>query len=426
MRRRAARAVHDTFRSLRVRNFRLFFVGQLVSQIGSWLTMVALVLLILHRTGSGIAVGLLAAAQFGPVLVLGAWAGLIADRSDKRRLLLSTQALQMLQSFGLAVLAFLPSAPTWAFYAAALAGGVVLAFDNPARRSFVSEMVPPAQIQNAVSLNSALMTSSRIVGPALAGLLVVTVGFGWCFAIDAVSYVAVLAGLWMMRTEELVQPPATERGKGQVRDGLRYVRRTHELWVPLVMMAVVGTLTFNFNVVLPLFVERTLGGTDATYTLLYSVLSIGSLLGALIAARRKEVSVTTIAVTSFVFGVSMLVLSVMPSLRAAFPAALIVGLASVGFMTTGTAMMQLRAAPQMRGRVLALQAIVFLGSTPVGGPLLGWVCDTFGSRAGLALGGVAAVLAAGWGLLATRRVREAEPGRVGRRPLVVEPDTSAA
>lgn len=419
MRRRAADAVRDTFRSLRVRNFRLFFFGQLISQIGTWLTSIALVLLILHRTGSGVAVGMLAAIQFGPMLLFGAFAGLIADRSDKRRLLLLTQTLQMLQSLSLAMLAFLPHAPTWSFYAAALAGGLVLSFDNPARRSFVSEMVPRAEIQNAVSLNSAVMTSSRIVGPALAGLLVVTVGFAWCFTVDAVSYLAVLTGLWLMRPGELVQPPATERGRGQVRDGLRYVRRTNDLWIPLVMMAVVGTLTFNFNVVIPLFAERTLGGSDVTYTLLYSVLSVGSLLGALIAARRREVSITTIAAAAFLFGVAMLVFSGMPGLGPAFPAALIVGLASVGFMSTGTAMMQLRSDPQMRGRVLALQAIVLIGSTPVGGPLLGYVCDAFGARAGLALGGVAAIGAAAWGVLASRRAATAD-GLVEQGPVAVE------
>ncbi|MGZ4149471.1 MAG: MFS transporter, partial [Actinomycetota bacterium] len=282
-------------------------------------------------------------------------------------------------------------------------------------------------IQNAVSLNTALMTSSRIVGPALAGLLVVTVGFGWCFTVDAVSYLAVLAALWMMRPAELLQPPATERAKGQVREGLRYVRRTPDLWIPLVMMAVVGTLTFNFSVVLPLFVERSLGGTDASYTLLYSVLSIGSLLGALIAARRRHVSIATIATGSLVFGVAMLVFSVMPTLRAAFPTALVVGLASVGFMTTSTAMMQLRADPQMRGRVLALQAIVFLGSTPVGGPLLGFVCDAFGARAGVALGGVAAVAAAGWGVVASRRVSRTElHEQVAGTPVVEELGVGAA
>jgi MFS family permease len=409
--RRLSFATRTTFASLSVRNFRLFFTGQLISQVGNWLTAIALVLLVLHRTGSGVAVGLLTAAQFGPILVLGAWAGVIADRSDKRRLLLVTQSLEMLQSFGLAALAFWPGAPLWSFYAVATAGGVMLAFDNPTRRSFVSELVDHRDIQNAVSLNAALMTGSRIIGPALAGLLSVTVGFGWCFALDGVSYVAVLWSLLLMRPNELRRAPAADHGSGQVREGLRYVRRTPDLWIPLVMLAVIGTFTFNFAVVLPLLIERSLGGTDATYTVVYSVLSVGSLVGALAAARRHEVRVRTMAIAAGIFGVAMIVFAGAPDVALALPLALGVGFASVWFMTASTAMMQLHAAPTMRGRVLALQAIVLIGSTPIGGPILGWVSDAAGARAGVVLGGVAALVAAGWGFVAARRaVRLATTG----------------
>src|SRR5258708_6618885 len=197
------RAARDTFRSLRVRNFRLFCVGQLMSQVVIWLTLVAQALLVLTLTNNGVAVGALAAAQFGPVLILGPWGGLIADRSDKRRLLLIVQTIAMAQSFTLAALAFSGHPPVLAIYAVALVGGITIAFDNPARRAFVVEMVPEDDVNNAVSLNSALMTSSRVVGPALAGLLIATVGFGWCFLLDGISYLAVLAALWRMRTNEL-------------------------------------------------------------------------------------------------------------------------------------------------------------------------------------------------------------------------------
>jgi MFS family permease len=400
---RFAAGTRTTFASLSVRNFRLFFFGQLISQVGNWLTSIALVLLVLHRTGSGVAVGWLTAAQFGPILLLGAWAGVVADRSDKRKLLLVTQSGEMLQSFALAALAFWPGAPLWSFYVVAFAGGVMFAFDNPTRRSFVSEMVPPSGIQNAVSLNAALMTGSRIVGPALAGLLSVTVGFGWCFTIDGLSYLAVIASLLAMRTKELRPAPLTERGSGQIREGLRYVRRTSDLWIPLVMLAVIGTFTFNFSVVLPLLIERSLAGTDATYTAVYSVLSVGSLVGALAAARRHHVEVRTMAIAAAIFGVAMIVFATAPSVSVAFPLALVVGFASVWFMTASTAMMQLHAVPTMRGRVLALQAIVLVGSTPIGGPVLGWVSDVAGARAGVVLGGVAALGAAGWGLFAARR-----------------------
>jgi MFS family permease len=404
-------ATRDTFRSLHTRNFRLFFAGQLISQIGNWLTMIAMTLLVLHLTDSGIAIGVLVGCQFAPVLVLGPWAGLIADRSDKRRLLLIVQMLAMAQSFVLAALAFTHDPPVLAIYAVALAGGFCTAFDNPTRRSFVVEMVPEEDMQNAVSLNSALMTSARVVGPALAGLLVHTVGFGWAFAVDGLSYTAVLIGLKMMRTEELRPSPIATKAKGQVRAGLRYVRSVPDLWVPLVMMTVVGTLAFNFSVVMPLLAIRTFDGDDGTFTLLYSVVSVGALVGALATARRKTIEIHHLVLASFGFGVAMVALAAAPTLALAFPAALFVGLASIGFLTASTAIVQVRAAPEMRGRVLALQAMVFLGSTPIGGPILGAVSDAWGARAGLLVGASACFAAAAIGSLAVRRAA-ARPAEV--------------
>jgi MFS family permease len=400
---RVRAATKTTFRSLDVRNFRLFFVGQLVSQIGTWLTTVAQVLLVLHLTNSGLAIGGLVACQFGPVLFLGAWAGLIADRHDKRRLLMLTQTLEMLQSGALAVLAFTPHPSLLGLYAIALAGGFMLAFDNPTRRSFVPEMVTPEKMQNAVTLNTAVMTSARIVGPAVAGLLVVTVGYGWCFTLDAFSYLAVLIALRMMRPSELLRSQVVGRAKGQVRAGLRYVRGVPDLFVPMIMLTIIGTLTFNFTVVIPLFVEHTLKGNDATYTLLYSVLSVGSFAGALAASYRRLIEMRHVVIASVAFGVAMLVFAAAPDLAAAFPFAILVGLTSVGFMTAATAIVQVRADPAMRGRVLALQAIVMIGSTPIGGPILGAICDDLGARAGLVVGGLAALVAGAWGYRAGRR-----------------------
>jgi MFS family permease len=365
--------------------------------------MIAMTLLVLHLTDSGIAIGVLVGCQFAPVLVLGPWAGLIADRSDKRRLLFIVQVLAMAQSFVLAALAFTHNPPVLAIYAVALAGGFCTAFDNPTRRSFVVEMVPEEDVQNAVSLNSALMTSARVVGPALAGLLVHTVGYGWAFAVDGISYVAVLIGLQRMDVSALRRSPVALKAKGQVRAGLRYVRTVPDLWVPLVMMTVVGTLAFNFSVVMPLFAERTFDGDDGTFTLLYSVISVGALIGALATARRKAIEIHHLVLSSFGFGVAMVALAAAPSLALAFPVALFVGLASIGFLTASTAIVQVRAAPEMRGRVLALQAMVFLGSTPIGGPILGAVCEAWGARAGLVVGGAACFVAAAIGSLAVRR-----------------------
>ena len=388
----------ETFASLAVRNFRLFFGGQLISQVGNWLTLIAQTLLVLKLTDNGIALGGLAAAQFGPVLILGPWAGLVADRSDKRRLLLIVQTIAMAQSFTLAALAFSGHPPVWSIYLVALVGGVTVAFDNPARRSFVVEMVPAENMANAVSLNSALMTMSRVIGPAIAGLLVSTVGFGWCFLSDGLSYSAVLAGLWLMRTEELRRPPVTPKAKRQVRAGLRYARRTPVLFVPLVMMAVVGTLSYNFQTIFPLFTVRDLHGTGTTFTLLFSTVSVGAFIGALATARRTSITVGTVAHASLGYGAAMAVMALSPNQPVAFVVGVALGITSIAFLTASTAIVQIEAAPDMRGRVLALQAMLFLGSTPIGGPIVGAIAQQFGARYAVGVGAVAALLAGAWGV----------------------------
>jgi MFS family permease len=392
----------ETFQSLHIRNFRLFFMGQGISQVGNWLTLIAQTLLVLQLTDSGVALGALAAAQFGPVLLFGAFAGLVADRSDKRKLLITVQTFAMVQSLALATLAFQDHPPVWAIYVIAFFGGVATAFDNPARRSFVVEMVPEEQITNAVSLNSALMTGSRIVGPALGGILVVTVGFGWAFLLDGLSYLAVIASLRMIDPSKVRPAPVTPRGRGQVRAGLAYAWSIAELRVPLLMMAVIGTLAFNFQTVLPLFSVRDLDGGDLTFSLLMSIVSVGSLLGALRSARRTNVSVRTVSLSAAGFGAAMLALAMAPNQAVAFAIGAVMGFTSISFMTASTAIVQLRADPMMRGRVLALQAIVFLGSTPIGGPIVGTISERLGARYGLALGALATLGAAAYGLLTVR------------------------
>jgi MFS family permease len=403
---RIRHATSDIFRSFEIRNFRLFFGGQLVSQVGNWLTLVAQTLLVLELTDSGYALGALAAAQFGPILLIGAFAGLVADRSDKRRLLMIVQALAMAQSLGLAVLGFMSDPPLVAIYLVAVLSGIATAFDNPARRSFVVELVPENHIPNAVSLNSALMTGARVFGPALAGLLVTTVGFGWCFLLDAISYVPVIWAYWRMNPAELRQAPVTPKGRGQIREGLRYARSIPELWVPLLMTAIIGTLAFNFQTVLPLYATRDLHGDDVTFTWLLSIVSIGSFTAALAAARRTTIDVATVSRNAVIFGIGMTILTFAPNQPAAFATGYLVGFGSILFMTAATAITQLAAAPSMRGRVLALQAIVFLGSTPIGGPILGAISETFGARYGVAVGAAASLAAGGLGLFTVRRSRK--------------------
>lgn len=400
--------VDSTFRSMRHRNFRLFVVGQFTSQVGNWLTLVAQSLFVIHLGGKGIDVGILAACQFLPVLIFGAYGGVIADRMDKRRLLLIVQSFAMAQSFALAYVASRPQPSLLALDAVAAIGGLTMAFDNPARRSFAIELVSADDVRNAVALNSSMMTSSRIVGPLIAGLLINGAGYAWCFAFDGITYIAVLVALLMMRTSEMRRPEVVERQKGQVREGFAYVRRSPELWVSLLMMAVVGTLSFNFQVVLPLFVKHTFHESASVFTYLFAVLSAGSLAGALYSARRTTVGVRDVAVAALAFGAALMLLSAAPNVVVAFPLSVAVGWASILFLTSSTAIVQIRCEPSMRGRVLALQAIVFLGSTPVGGPIVGAVSDWLGARAGLVLGGLAAICAGAYGLLRAANL-EANP-----------------
>jgi MFS family permease len=395
--------LRTTFASLRTRNFRLFFIGQLISNTGNWLTNVALTLLVLTLTGSGVAVGLLAACQYGPVLVLTAWGGAIADRSNKRRMLLVTQSLEMLQSCALAVLAFMPHPPLGGLYAVAIVGGVVLAFDNPLRRSFVTEMVPHEDIPNAVVLYSTIVNVARVIGPALAGLLVVTLGYGWCFALDAASYIAVITCIVMMRPAELRRRPVKPRERGEVRAGIRYVRSVPVLWIPFVMLAAIGTLAYTFTVSLPLFVTQALHSTDGVFTLLYSILGFGSLVSALVVAHRRLVGISHILVGAVALGVSMLVLSAVPAVALAVPVVFAIGVSSILYMTSTTSIVQVESRPDMHGRVLALQSVLLVGTTPIGGLLVGWLADTVGARAPLVLGGVVCLGAALFGYLAARR-----------------------
>jgi MFS family permease len=396
-------------RSMASRNFRLFMIGQAVSQIGNWLTLTALSLLVFQLTDSGVKLGLFTAFQYGPVLALTAWAGVIVDRVDKHRLVIVVQIIAMAQSVGLAVVAFgHPS--LWSLYLLAFVGGCTTAFDNPTRRALVVEMVPERDIGNAASLNTAMMTGSRIVGPPIAGILIRTVGFGWCFTVDAISYFAVLVGLLMMHTGQLRRSTPATRAPGQVREGIRYARSVPDIWIPLVVMTVVGMLTFNFIVTIPLFVKRSLhGSAEGDYTYVLAVLSVGSLVGALRGARRVAVERRDIFVACAGFGVAMAAFASAPNLTFAFPLAFLVGYGSTAFMTRTNAVMQVAARPDMRGRVLALQALVFVGSTPMGGPLTGTVSELFGARSGLYLGAAGAIGAAMWALATSRRGTRAAP-----------------
>jgi MFS family permease len=399
---RLSHTLHKTFFSLRNRNFRLYFTGQLISNTGNWLTNVALTLLILTLTHSGLAVGAIAACQYGPILFFSAWAGAIADRSNKRKLLFVTQSLEMAQSIGLAILAFMPHPALGGLYTLAIIGGLVLAFDNPLRRSFVGEMVPATDIPNAVVLYLTIVNVSRIVGPALAGLLVVTLGYGWCFAIDAATYLAVILCIYLMRPQELYRRPSKARSKGEIREGLLYLSSIPQLWISFVMLAVIGTLSYNFTVTLPLFVTGSLHSTVGAFTLLYSVFGFGAVVSALIVAQRALVQIHHIILGAAALGLTMLLLASAPNVWAAIPVVFFVGMASILYMTATTAIVQVGPKREMQGRLLALQTVLIGGTGLVGGPFSGWIADALGARVPLIFGGIACLLSTVFGYVATR------------------------
>jgi MFS family permease len=387
-------ALSRTFHALRTRNFRLFFIGQMISNTGNGLTNVALILFVLHLTQSGVAVGALAACQFGPMVLLSPWAGVVADRGEKRKLLLVTQTLEMLQSVGLVILAFQPNPSLFALYALAAFGGVLLAFDNPLRRSFVPEMVSKDDLPNAVVLYSTIVSVSQIFGPALAGLIATTLGFGWCFAVDAASYLAVIAGIVMMRPAELYRSPPAPRSPRALREGLRYVLSVRDLWLSFAMFAVVGIFSFNVRVALPLLVTRSLHGTEVAFTALYTISSVGALVGALLVAHRKFVQLRHVIGASLALGAALLLLAATPNVYAAAAAVFFVGGASIVHMTAITSLAQVDTRRDMMGRVLALQTALIGGAALVGGPLVGRLADLAGGRAPLVVGGVVCLLAA--------------------------------
>jgi MFS family permease len=410
---RIERLSRDTFRALAVRNYRLFFSAQLVSVSGTWMQGLAQAWLVLQLSGSGVALGLVTAAQFVPMLVLGPWAGVVADRVDKRRFLLLTQAVAALLALALGVLTATGRVELWMVFVLAFGLGLVNAFDMPARQAFVFEMVGPDRLTNAVSLNSIVMNAGRLVGPALGGLLIGTVGLAACFLLNAASYLAPLVALAAMRPSELHRRPPTERGPGQLREGLRYVWGHDGLRVPLLLMAVIGTLAYEFQVSLPLLARFTFDSGAGGYGLLLSAMSLGAVVGGLAFAARATPSHVRLGRAGLVFGALVLTASLMPSLAATAVVLPLVGAASIAFITLANATLQLTAAPEMRGRVIALYGVAFLGTTPVGGPIVGWVGEVVGPRAALGIGGVAALVATA---VAWRSLRAQPPIALGAPP----------
>lgn len=390
-----------TFASLRNRNFRIFFTAQIVSITGTWMQSIAQMWLVLHLTGSGLALGITAALQFTPILLFGTWGGLLADRVDKRKLLMVTQSAAGLVALVLAGLTLGGLVQLWMVYVLAFALGMVNVFDNPGRQSFVMEMVGKNQVTNAVGLNSAVFTLARVIGPAIAGVLIVAVGTGWCFLYNGLSYFPVVFALLLMRPEELHRGRPALRARGQIRAGIHYAWKTPELRFPLLLMLVVGTLAFNFSVLMPLMASVVFHSGAGTFGLLMSFMGAGAFVGALVSANRALPSHRLLAFAGVAFGGLLIGAALAPTLHLELFVLLPLGAAMITFQATANSLLQLNSDPALRGRVMALYVMVFLGTTPIGGPIVGWVAEQFGARTGLALGGVATVIASAallWGL----------------------------
>jgi MFS family permease len=389
-------------------NYRKFFFGQTTSLVGTWMQTTAQSWLVYTLTHSATDIGFVVALQTLPVLLLGPYGGVIADRVNKRRLMIALQSLMGVQAAILAVLSLTHVVTYLDVCILAIVLGLNNCFENPSRQSFVLEMVGPGDLRNAVSLNSTMNNVARAVGPAVAGVLIAAFGEGWCFALNALSFVAVVVSLMKMDLTKLNPSQPTIRAKGQLREGFRYVAATPSLLFPLIMMALVGMLAYEFQVTLPVVAGTVFHGSSAIYGLLMAAMGIGAIVGGLWSAARGKTGVRAMIRTSFVFGVAMSFAALAPVLAVAIIALALVGFASVSFLSMANSTLQLGTDPQMRGRVMALWAVAFMGSTPIGGPLIGWITSEAGARVGLGVGASSCFAAALIGWLTVRHFRNRE------------------
>jgi MFS family permease len=401
---RVLRAGRVTFASLSIPNYRRYYGGQSISLIGTWMQMTAQSWLVLTLTHSGTALGVIVALQTLPVLLLGPYGGVIADRVDKRRLMIALQTAMGVQALVLGLLAITGAVRVWEIGILAAVLGLNNAFENPARQSFMMELVGAEHLRNAVSLNSVLVNVARAIGPAVAGILIATVGEGVCFLVNAGSFVAVVASLTTMDRSQLAPVTPTRRARGQLREGLRYVRSTPTLAIPLVMMGIAGCLTYEFQVSLPVMADRGLRVGATGFGFMTAAIGAGAVIGGLFVAARGKTGLRPLVLSALGFGTALAFATVAPNLGLELLALGVAGAGSIAFMSMGNSTLQLNAAPEMRGRVMSLWFVAFQGSTPIGAPLVGVAMTAIGPRAGLGLGAAVALLVAAGGALAIRHL----------------------
>lgn len=406
-----------TFAALKVPNYRRYISGQAISLVGTWMQMAAQSWLVLEITGSATKLGLIVALQTLPVLLLGPYGGVVADRVDKRRLMICLQTLMGVQALALGLLTITGSVRLWQIGALAVLLGLNNAFENPARQSFMLEMVGEEHLRNAVSLNSVLVNVARTVGPAVGGILIATVGTGVCFLFNAASFAAVVTSLLTLDRSALRPSPPAGRAPGQLREGLRYIRGNPELLAPLLMMAAVGCLAYEFQVSLPVMAREGLHAGATGFGFMTAAMGVGAVAGGLLVAARGRTGLPMLVAAATGFGIVLGLAALAPNLPLELAALALAGWASISFMASGNSTLQLAADPSMRGRVMSLWFVAFQGSTPIGGPIVGFTMAQAGARAGLGLGAITCLLVALAGLITLQRL---SPGSLLRRARAVE------
>jgi MFS family permease len=408
---RVMRAGRVTFASLSIPNYRRYYAGQSISLIGTWMQMTAQSWLVFTLTHSGTMLGVVIALQTLPVLVLGPYGGVVADRVDKRRLMIALQSAMGVQALILGLLTVTGSVRVWEIGILAVLLGFNNAFENPARQSFMMELVGAEHLRNAVSLNSVLVNVARSIGPAVAGILIATVGDGVCFLVNAASFIPVVFTLTSMDTSKLATVTPTPRARGQLREGLRYISSTPTLAVPLVMMAVAGCLTYEFQVSLPVMADRGLHAGATGFGFMTAAMGVGAVFGGLFVAARGKTGLRPLVISALGFGTALALATIAPNLGLELLALALAGVGSIAFMSMGNSTLQLNSAPEMRGRVMSLWFVAFQGSTPIGGPVVGLTMAGVGPRAGLGLGAAVALLVAFGGAVAFRRLAAPQESR---------------
>lgn len=397
--------ISQTFSSLKIRNFRIYIIGQTISSTGTWMQNIGLAWLVLRLTNSGTVLGIIIALQFVPMLIFGPWAGVITDRFKKLVLLFFTQSMLGLIALVLGILVATNYVHIWMLYILALSLGLINAVDNPTRQTFVHEMVGRDNLMNAVSLNSVQNNLSRAIGPAIAAILIAIFGLAPLFIFNAFSYVVVVIALSMIDVSKLNIHPTINKIKGQLMEGFRYIKSSPVIFYTLLMIAIIGTLTYEFSVSLPLLAKFTFHGNATTFALLTAALGIGSVFGGINTANRKKINFGIVTRNAFLFALSVLVFAIIPTLTMALIFLIFVGFFSINFLSFANVILQTESIPSMRGRVMSLWSVALLGSTAIGGPIVGWVGQHIGPRFGLILGGLAALVASGIGIIALKKIK---------------------